>query len=760
MTLARCHVTLIVCFYMLLACSGCRNDSKTITSRTANNNSSFDSSPWATPGDALADKDLSSTAHTTVSPSLEEATLVAGAGRRHALLVGCSAYDNLDEWIQLRGPANDVGLMRQLLIERFEFDPLRDDIVTLAAAEDAAHQPTRTNIKREFLRLGETVQSGEPVVILMGGHGSQQPDNDPDNPDDPEPDGRDEIFLPSDVKKWDGALGTVENAIVDDDFRLWLSKIVGRGAFVWLIMDACHSGSGVRGSEAEISRQVPPEKLVPSTAFAQLSATPQADAPSEGAESSLFHTGGEGGIVAIYAAQPNETTPERMLPMDADANSQKYYGLLTYTICEILTNANHSLTYTELVQAIQTRYITMGRRSPTPLIEGSHRDNLVLGREAFPNRSRVLLERADPKTLKVTMGALQGLTAGSILAVYPPSGTNQSSEPQTLGHVKVLSSELTTAVVQAIEFNGIPANEKLPNRGRCEIIYTDFGQQQLRVLVDRIGASGEWVSDAVREKIRADLQTESSPMVTLVEDEEHADWLARWDSGKVGLIPAAGVSRSDERGHQESLPLLELDPGWSKTAIKNLERVARVQNLLRLTSVASGTMPGGELGFEMKVLDVDEQHALRWQAAGLTLHDGQNVSVVLRNNGKQSLDVTLLYVDSAYGICCLYPKLGEFNRLQSGDQQPIDLNINATTTGVENLVAIVVRGQGQPVDFSILEQPSISVGKSRGFGDDALNTPLGKLCRSVMYGSGGTRGVERSRVQDYGVKVISWRIQP
>ncbi len=691
--------------------------------------------------------------------SLDGATLVSQGIRRHALLVGCSDYEYLDEWVQLRGPANDVGLMRQMLIDRFEFDPKTDDIVTLSAGGNAGHEPTRANIEREFLRLGNSVQAGEPVVILMGGHGSQQPDNDPDNPDDFEPDGRDEIFLPSDVKKWNDQQATVENAIVDDDLRRWLAKIVGRGAFVWLIMDACHSGSGVRGSESEISRQIPPGRLVPSEAFVDVEFSADSSMDT-GIDSTLFSTEGEGGLVAIYAAQPHETTPERRLPLSVDRDARKYYGLLTYTICEILTSTHRNLTYNELVHAVQTRYIAMGRRAPTPLIEGSHRDNLVLGRDALPERSRFLLERNGSKNLRINAGSLQGITNGSILAVYPPSGSESAAEPKPVGHVTVVGAELTGAVVKACEYNDLPANEELPNRGRCEIVYEDFGPLQLRVAVDSADADEEPISDAVRGKIIADLQSESSKIVSIVLGTDDADWLARWDSGDVLLVPATGLSRRDLAGHQKSLPTIRLAPGWSAEAIEMLEIVARAQNLLRLTTVASGSMKNSDMGFEMNIIDLCEYNSLEWQTSGLTVRDGQRLRVELKNSGNQSLDVTLLYVDSAYGIACLYPNFGEGNRLDRGDQQRIDLNINADTTGLENLVAIVVRGQRQPVDFSILEQPSIQTGRTRGFEDDALSTPLGELFRSAMYGEGATRGVDKTRVQDYGVTVVSWRIEP
>ena len=120
-----------------------------------------------------------------------------------------------------------------------------------------------------------------------------------------------------------------------------------------------------------------------------------------------------------------------------------------------------------------------------------------------------------------------------------------------------------------------------------------------------------------------------------------------------------------------------------------------------------------------------------------------------------------MYVDSGYGITCLYPDplRGELNRLGFGDEQSIPFKVKATTIGLESLVAIVVKSQGQPVDFSLLEQPSLSQARQRGIGESVLESPLGQLFRTSMYGEGSTRGVPRNPVPDYGVEVLSWRIE-
>lgn len=264
--------------------------------------------------------------------------------RSHALLIGCTKYDNLPVTSQLAGPSNDVVLLRRLLTgPPYRFP--EEAIVTLSGTLGRPDgRPTRANIEREFRRLARAVGAGDQVVIALSCHGSQQPDQDPPDPGDPEPDGLDEILLPEDVGRWDGGSGTVSNAIVDDELRAWLNAIVARGASVCLIADACHSGTVVRGVVEEVTRKVAPEQLgIPGEAMRQAERRAEAaGARGLGEEiDPLNVSDGTPDLVAIYAALPSEPTIELPPPDDGDS---KTYGLLTYTLCRELTRGGPSLT--------------------------------------------------------------------------------------------------------------------------------------------------------------------------------------------------------------------------------------------------------------------------------------------------------------------------------------------------------------------------------------------------------------------------------
>jgi hypothetical protein len=68
------------------------------------------------------------------------------------------------------------------------------------------------------------------------------------------------------------------------------------------------------------------------------------------------------------------------------------------------------------------------------------------------------------------------------------------------------------------------------------------------------------------------------------------------------------------------------------------------------------------------------------------------------------IDVTLLYVESDYGIVGVYPVRGETNRVDAGAALTIELPpINATTIGVEGviLIATEARALSGPCQFHL-----------------------------------------------------------
>ena len=75
----------------------------------------------------------------------------------------------------------------------------------------------------------------------------------------------------------------------------------------------------------------------------------------------------KGGLVAFYAAQTIETTPE--MPLPKGAGDAVKYGLFTYTLFSKLSE-NPNITYRQPGHAVLQQYAADSRQRPTPLFEG------------------------------------------------------------------------------------------------------------------------------------------------------------------------------------------------------------------------------------------------------------------------------------------------------------------------------------------------------------------------------------------------------
>lgn len=695
---------------------------------------------------------------------------------RHALLVGCTKYPSLVLFQQLAGPANDVQLVRTLLIERFQFT---DEQITVLSedAESSDHRPIRANIEREFRRLASTVKSGDQVVILMAGHGSQQPDNDPNNPEDAEPDGLDEIFLPSDIGAWDGSKQQVENAISDDEIRGWISQIRGKGGFVWVIIDACHSGTMIRGGGEEVLRQVPPDALVPESVLraaarraASLGEVSRGAQPTGGV---LDVAAGQAGVVAIYAAQSSEPTIEKPLPPDATDRTR--YGLLTYTINQVLTRASTPLTYRELAQRVHQQYQQWGRSYPTPMLEGTNPDREVLGQTAWAGRSRILLSRLRLGVFAINAGGLHGMTAGSILRVLPPAGETDHTQP--LGHVRVESVRALESVVRPCDYDGQPAPTDLPEGARCNVVFQDFGALRLRVAVDPLDLNDQPVTRPVLAQVSealSQLDAHEGSLVQAVTHDAKTDWLLRVGDNRVFLVPASGRTRTPQGDEAASLapsPLFgpaPIDPGLGDWLGERLQRIARVRNLTSLATQEGASVIGYGAGVSVQVELVRYQdetstdfEVIPWDS-GRTLRAGEIVEFRATNRGRQAVDVTFLFIDSEYGITPYFPRAGSLddNRVEPGKTLASPRAQVTPSNGEERMVVIAARppAQGERIDFSFFAQSAIERVRGERNANRSLQSPLGQLLQNAIYATGGTRGLNSAAVDNYAVRQLSWEV--
>ena len=709
-----------------------------------------------------------------------------------ALLIGVTAYPSLSPKYHLRGPSNDVDLLATSLRQRFGVQDER--VVQLVEGPDSEHLPTRLNIQREFVRLAETASTGDHVVIFMAGHGSQMPNSDGE---DSEADGLDEIFLPRDIKEWNGRVGRVENAITDDELRNWTDSIRETGAFVFFIGDFCHSGTSTRGA-GPVSRAIEPTQLrIPATSVARggphsgeaagdkLLAEQDSDAVSSS----------RGDMVALYAAQPHELAYEDTIPRGGDR-----HGWLSWALNLTLNESNGTLTYRQLAERVSWHYQLQRWTRSTPLMEGTGIDHEVLGRKNWRQQREFLLSRTsgsqnDESDYRINAGLLQGITPGSIMEVLSSTAEGQSGE--RVGHVRVVSVAAMSATVVPTEYQNEKTSKKLPTPASCRMVYCEFGDRPLRIHVDLSSVADPQKRGRLRQSTEVMLSKTAEGVrvpVTLESFVELADFVlcVNDDGASIEITRPSTDSNSEEtvssRETAEPLPGISLGKHVLSQAPEEwlgerLNQIYRTETLRRLatpmdssagsgvrlssqTVIRSGRDVRGKLKIQGKPKN-DANLSSKEIGQPTTVSNGDEPEITIRNGGFSPVDITALYIAADLSITVLYPDGIQYNRCQPGRQITIEgWHINNATLGWEDVIIIAVRSDRSPIphNFGFLADPVLaSVSRNvRASGGDAFwNSPLIQLCRSTMYRERGlVRGISTSDSRNLAVHRLSWKVIP
>ena len=157
---------------------------------------------------------------------------------KHALVVGLSEYqkNKEDSWATIHG-ANDAELITPILKQQ--------GFKTTMICNKSA---TAKRIRKEIHNLMASCKNGDVVYLHFSCHGQPFEDQDGD-----EEDGWDESIVPYDALmtyqkgKYEG-----DNHITDDELHTYFQKLrsaLGPYGFVYVVIDACHSGGSSRGED-------------------------------------------------------------------------------------------------------------------------------------------------------------------------------------------------------------------------------------------------------------------------------------------------------------------------------------------------------------------------------------------------------------------------------------------------------------------------------------------------------------------------------
>lgn len=353
-----------------------------------------------------------------------------------ALLIGVSEYDAASGIPALKGPRNDVRLLREVLAERGV-----EDIRVLAdGVEGSLAHPDRAAIVAAFERLAEDAVEGDLVIITMSGHGTRQPDRDGD-----ETDGLDEVFLPADAAKAEPGSGVIPNALVDDELGRMVLAIRRKGADVVFVMDSCHSGSGLRAASPDVAdRYVDPAVL----------GIRAIETPTDTASAVAGVAGGDedapGRVVAFYAARSNEVAREVNLTPGAE-DDEGWFGLFTSRLAARLQSTG-PISYRQLFQAVLSdlnESATPGAALQTPSWEGGLIDATVLG-----GQDTVGLRQFAVTGDELAAGLVHGFGPGTLFALVADAADPADA---VLGLAQIEEAQATYSYLQAVAADCAPA---------------------------------------------------------------------------------------------------------------------------------------------------------------------------------------------------------------------------------------------------------------------------------------------------------------
>ncbi|MEM6695294.1 MAG: caspase family protein [Pseudomonadota bacterium] len=352
--------------------------------------------------------------------------LTVAQAETRALLIGVSDYEASDLGIaDLKGPANDIRLLQTVLTERGV-----SDFRILADGVEGGVRPTRAAILAAFDALARDAEQDDFIFIHFSGHGSQQPDQNGD-----ETDGLDEVFLAIDSNRAPLGDPRILNAIVDDEIGEAVAKIRARGADVWMVIDSCHSGSGLRAVSSNVAVRFVDPASFGIDVTAQAPAEPGLDLADDN-EGDLA-----GGFLAFYSARSSEIAREVKM-QDGDAG---WYGIFTAKLAARLSTVD-AVSFRQLFQAtladLNDSTFPGAARLQTPSWEGNLIDATVFG-----GRDTVGLRRFRVTRGAIEAGLIHGISEGTLVALVADAAAPADA---IIGYGQVERVEPTRAVLRPV----------------------------------------------------------------------------------------------------------------------------------------------------------------------------------------------------------------------------------------------------------------------------------------------------------------------
>lgn len=600
----------------------------------------------------------------------------------HAVLVGVGDYLVLDA--DLKGPSNDVRLMAETLQLR-GVDPGAMTVLTAdpagLPAGVATGQPLRADILAALAAVAEKAVSGDTVVFYFSGHGAQAPDMSGD-----EGGGYDEILLPADATGWKGAIGAVENAILDDELQDWAQSLLSRDVKVVGLVDACHSATGFRAVGGEgVARVIDPEVLgIPDDVASVLG----------GVGPPLT-----GDFVFLYSSQSDQRSFEYPL-----ADGFTWHGEFTLRLSQTLRETPEA-SWAQILAAT-TESMAQGAARQMPDGEGPLLDAAAFGAGPSVLRYPVAEGRLDA-------GLLHGMAKDAEVAVYAGPWGGEPLAILTLAEVTARDAAFAEALPEGALWAELVAAPPPEPLALAAPVRADPG--------DGFDYAG-WVAALPAGEAGADLV----PILT---------------EGTVAFAGADGVLDPEGPGSSPRIALSALSPA---AAVEDfLTQAAHGLRLRELLSGATGRSLTGRASVTVDYSLLPTTGACGEVGDAVPFDPELGVApcdqlwLTLTNTGGKAQDISVLYFAADFEVQPIWPSGNLSNRLAPGESTRVGLQIEAgSTAGLEEIwvLAVPVDPDSTRVDLTRLASPDMT----RAFA--GASDPMAQWIEGRMDPDAATRG--------------------
>jgi hypothetical protein len=563
------------------------------------------------------------------------------AAEVRAVLVGVADYRVLDA--DLQGPAHDVRLMAETLALR-GVDPAQMTVLTTdprgLPAGVAPGAPDRAAILAALKAAADVSAPGDTLVFYFSGHGAQAPDLSGD-----EGGGPDEILLPADAAGWDGSLGAVTNAILDDELMAWAEGALSRGVRVVGLIDACHAATGFRAlGGAGVARVLDAAAL----------GIPDLPDPVPLPAARL---GGE--YVFLYSSQADQRSFEYPL-----ADGSAWHGEFTLRLTQTLREAPQA-TWAQVLSATAEAML-QGPARQVPDGEGTLLDAPVFGEGR--GQARFPLAAG-----QLQAGLLHGLAEGTEVALYAGPAGGEALGLLTLTKVTARSAALSGT---------------LPEGALWAEVVSAPPPEPLRLAAPVRADPGDGMDYAA--------WAAALPPAT---PGDQADLVPILTGGLVALAGADGVLDPDGPG---STPRVRAAPGETPAAAlaRVLDQAARGLRLRAVLAGAAGRSLTGKPALSMTV----ERRATQDDCSAVAPpepHDPADgvapcdqIWLSITNTSGTAQDVSVLYFAASFAVQAVWPFDNMVNRLAPGETARVGMQVTKdSTAGLEEIWVLAV-----PVD--------------------------------------------------------------